>query len=112
MIDRERKKATNKKYREENKEKILEWQRAWQRKNREKSRAFSKKYREENKEKIKKKYTKYRKENPLLIKAQKKKESKKRVNNITDGYIALFLGLKARDLDNFTEIIETKRIAL
>jgi hypothetical protein len=70
MFDR---KAYDKKYHEENREKKKAYYKKYREENKEKIKALGKKYREENKEKIKTKNKKYYEENGEKIKALGKK---------------------------------------
>jgi len=64
----EQRREYNKKYREENKEKIKEQRKKFREKNKEKLKKQKNKYYKENKEKLKKKHKKYREENREKIK--------------------------------------------
>lgn len=60
------------KYREENREKVREYDRKYREKNREKVRERSRKYRENNQEKIREKHRKYREENRDYVAAKQR----------------------------------------
>ena len=73
--DPEKRKAYKKKYREENKEKIVVRNKKYYKKNRERELAKFKKYHEENKEKILVRHKKYREENPEYDKKYREEKS-------------------------------------
>ncbi len=69
---RKKARARNRKYYEENLEKVLARQRKYREENREKRNAYQRKYREENLEKVRARERKYREENREKLNARKR----------------------------------------
>ena len=85
-----------KKYYEENKEKIRDGMKKYQEENKEKRREFNKKYREENKEKIREGKKKYRRENKEKIKEYNKKYWEENKEDIKE-YKKKYLNFKRKN---------------
>ncbi len=82
--EREKRKARDKKYRDNNKEKISERQKKWREKNREKISVQKKEYRENNKEKTREQSKRYRENNKEKIKIYRKNNREKLLEQIKD----------------------------
>lgn len=81
---KEKKKEYDKKYREQNKERIIERSKKYYEENNEKKKEYNRKHYEQNKEKRKEQHQKYREENKQKIKEQSKKYYEKNKEKIKE----------------------------